>query len=161
MHHGLILQSVLNVGGNVFDACRDFLICVSFLFLLGDGKFTPQWNCVDGQINRKSHHGRYEIEKCVPVNVCGRTGIIGRGLLGRYGPNHAGDPIVTRWKRSADGSIHQHNNTMKYVHTSVHFSRLINKLFVILEMFYKCWPFNGEIVANGPFPVAWLTRVRR
>ena len=27
----------------------------------------------------------------------GRTGIRGRGLLGRYGPNHAADPIVTRF----------------------------------------------------------------
>ena len=26
----------------------------------------------------------------------GRTGIRGRGLLGRFGPNHAADPIVTR-----------------------------------------------------------------
>ena len=26
----------------------------------------------------------------------GRTGISGRGLLGRWGPNHAADPIVTR-----------------------------------------------------------------
>lgn len=26
----------------------------------------------------------------------GRTGLTGRGLLGRYGPNHAADPIVTR-----------------------------------------------------------------
>ncbi|CAF4463446.1 unnamed protein product, partial [Rotaria magnacalcarata] len=23
----------------------------------------------------------------------------GRGLLGRWGPNHAGDPIVTRWSK--------------------------------------------------------------
>lgn len=29
----------------------------------------------------------------------GRTGISGRGLLGRFGPNHAADPVVTRWKR--------------------------------------------------------------
>ena len=27
----------------------------------------------------------------------GRTGMTGRGLLGRWGPNHAGDPIVTRY----------------------------------------------------------------
>ena len=27
----------------------------------------------------------------------GRTGLRGRGLLGRYGPNHAADPIVTRF----------------------------------------------------------------
>ena len=26
----------------------------------------------------------------------GRTGIVGRGLLGKWGPNHAVDPIVTR-----------------------------------------------------------------
>lgn len=32
----------------------------------------------------------------------GRTGIIGRGLLGRFGPNHAADPIVTRMR---DGKL--------------------------------------------------------
>ena len=26
----------------------------------------------------------------------GRTGMVGRGLLGKWGPNHAVDPIVTR-----------------------------------------------------------------
>ena len=30
-------------------------------------------------------------------NPIGRTGMIGRGLLGRWGPNHAADPIVTRY----------------------------------------------------------------
>lgn len=55
----------------------------------------------------------------------GRTGMCERGLLGRFGPNHAADPIVTRyvqsfvmrhyvltalflssrWKRDADGNI--------------------------------------------------------
>jgi hypothetical protein len=30
--------------------------------------------------------------------------VSGRGLLGRWGPNHAGDPVVTRWaKVNADG----------------------------------------------------------
>merc|ERR1719414_808929 len=29
----------------------------------------------------------------------------GRGILGRYGPNHAADPIVSRWKRDAKGNI--------------------------------------------------------
>lgn len=24
----------------------------------------------------------------------------GRGSLGRWGPNHAGDPVVTRWART-------------------------------------------------------------
>ena len=32
-----------------------------------------------------------------PKNPIGRTGMKGRGLLGKYGPNHAADPIVTRF----------------------------------------------------------------
>jgi ADP-ribose pyrophosphatase len=27
----------------------------------------------------------------------------GRGLLGKWGPNHAADPIVTRWKTDSKG----------------------------------------------------------
>ena len=29
----------------------------------------------------------------------------GRGLLGKWGPNHAADPVVTRWKRDENGNI--------------------------------------------------------
>ena len=36
-------------------------------------------------------------------NPIGRTGVIGRGLLGKWGPNHAADPIVSRWKRDGKG----------------------------------------------------------
>jgi ADP-ribose pyrophosphatase len=32
-----------------------------------------------------------------PVNPSGRTGLRGRGLLGKWGPNQAADPIVTRF----------------------------------------------------------------
>lgn len=28
--------------------------------------------------------------------------VSGRGLLGRWGPNHAGDPVVTRWAKQQD-----------------------------------------------------------
>lgn len=31
-----------------------------------------------------------------PLNPVGRTGLAGRGLLGKWGPNYAADPIVTR-----------------------------------------------------------------
>lgn len=34
-----------------------------------------------------------------PINPKGKTGIVGRGLLGRYGPNYAADPIVTRFNK--------------------------------------------------------------
>ena len=30
--------------------------------------------------------------------------MVGRGLLGKWGPNHAADPIVTRWKRDSTGN---------------------------------------------------------
>jgi len=36
-----------------------------------------------------------------PLNPVGRTGMAGRGLLGRWGANHAADPIITRVNRSA------------------------------------------------------------
>ena len=34
----------------------------------------------------------------VPLNPRGRTGLCGRGLLGKWGANHAADPIVTRFQ---------------------------------------------------------------
>jgi hypothetical protein len=40
-----------------------------------------------------------------PSNPKGRTGMIGRGLLGRFGPNHAADPIVSRWVRDSQGAV--------------------------------------------------------
>lgn len=68
-------------------------------FILDDPKFKPNWNALDGTINRTSYTGHYVISNKRPINPVGRTGITGRGLLGKWGPNHAADPIVTRWKR--------------------------------------------------------------
>ncbi|MRR55937.1 MAG: NUDIX domain-containing protein [Deltaproteobacteria bacterium] len=36
-----------------------------------------------------------------PLNPLGRTGISGRGLLGKWGPNYAADPIITRFNKSS------------------------------------------------------------
>ena len=47
-------------------------------------------------ISRVSFIKEYEIKEGLPVNPVGRTGLRGRGLLGRWGPNHAADPVVTR-----------------------------------------------------------------
>jgi ADP-ribose pyrophosphatase len=67
---------------------------------------TAKWNEIDGKINRRSFEGIYKLDEFgVPQNPLGRTGMRGRGLLGRFGPNHAADPIVTRWKRSDDGKV--------------------------------------------------------
>ena len=68
----------------------------------------------DNGVNRSSHHGKYALQPYVfkdgnfelgkfPINPVGKTGISGRGRLGKWGPNHAADPIVTTVK---DGNIY-------------------------------------------------------
>ncbi|VVC33129.1 NUDIX hydrolase domain,NUDIX hydrolase domain-like [Cinara cedri] len=77
-------------------------------------EFNPNWNSIDGNINRISLTGKYEVKNGYPLNPCGRTGLIGRGVLGRWGPNHAADPIVTRWKKCNSENEHIfHEDTNK------------------------------------------------
>lgn len=71
----------------------------------GDPNFKPNWNSLDGNVSRISYMGIYNIRDGYPLNPIGRTGITGRGILGRWGPNHAADPVVTRWKRSDNGVV--------------------------------------------------------
>lgn len=83
---------------------------------ISDDSFKPNWNTLDGNVNRKSYMGDYATnEDGYPLNPVGRTGIIGRGLLGRWGPNHAADPIVTRWKRNGTGALEIDRTTEKPV----------------------------------------------
>ncbi len=64
-----------------------------------------RFNTLDGKVNRVSHTGVYKIsESGLPINPVGRTGIEEQGLLGKFGPNHAADPLVTRWKKDAEGN---------------------------------------------------------
>ena len=48
---------------------------------------------------RESYEGPMQFSAAgnAPINPRGRTGMQGRGLLGKWGPNHAADPIVTRF----------------------------------------------------------------
>ncbi|XP_067859040.1 ADP-ribose pyrophosphatase, mitochondrial-like [Heptranchias perlo] len=72
----------------------------------GQSEHAPQFNLLDGTIDRRSFLGCYKLDKDkLPRNPMGRTGIISRGLLGKWGPNHAADPIVTRWKREDDKKV--------------------------------------------------------
>lgn len=73
--------------------------------IMGQNDHKLKFNDRDGKINRRSYTGPYAIVNGLPQNPCGRTGLIGRGFLGKWGPNHAADPIVTRWKRDEHGSI--------------------------------------------------------
>lgn len=67
-----------------------------------------------GNVNRKSFISDYDVDSHErPVNPIGRTGVVGRGLLGRWGPNHAADPIVTRWKRNGTGAMEIHRTSEK------------------------------------------------
>ena len=50
---------------------------------------TGHMKSFEGPIQHDPETGR-------PLNPLGRTGIHGRGLLGKWGPNHAADAIVTR-----------------------------------------------------------------
>ncbi|XP_028404438.1 transient receptor potential cation channel subfamily M member 2-like isoform X2 [Dendronephthya gigantea] len=59
-------------------------------------------------VNRQSYNGTYKVVDGLPFNPMGRTGLTGRGLLGRFGPNHAADPIVTRWKMTSSGALIEH-----------------------------------------------------
>lgn len=47
-------------------------------------------------VDRKSHSGHYKFGTItkLPYNPLGLTGVSGPGKLGRFGPNHAVDPIV-------------------------------------------------------------------
>lgn len=71
----------------------------------GDLTSAPiKFNKRDGLVNRVSFTGDYDVKNNTPQNPSGRTGLEGRGLLGKWGPNHAADPIVTRWRRE-DGKV--------------------------------------------------------
>lgn len=80
-----------------------------------DPSFKPRFNELDGKVNRVSHIGSYRIEKGLPLNLFGRTGITGRGVLGRYGVNHAADPIVSTWKRDENKKIIVNEKSSKQV----------------------------------------------
>lgn len=99
---------------------------------LGADGFDPRWNSVDGKINRKSHEGDYGISKDnEPLNIRGRTGLKERGVLGKWGPNHAADPIVTRWKRDGDGEVVKNEKSSKPVLQFVSIQRRDTKEWAI------------------------------
>ncbi|XP_076821170.1 transient receptor potential cation channel subfamily M member-like 2 isoform X1 [Clavelina lepadiformis] len=61
-----------------------------------------RFNSYDGRskVDRSSYEGRYMVVDGLPRNPRGRTGLAGRGVLGRYGPNHSAVWAFTRWKRN-------------------------------------------------------------
>lgn len=80
-----------------------------------DAAFRPKFNDIDNNVDRRSHVGQYQVMDGYPLNPYGRTGLRGRGVLGRFGPNHAADPIVSRWKRLANGLPAIHEETQRKI----------------------------------------------
>lgn len=72
---------------------------------LSEKIFNVKWNSVDGLVDRRSYVTTYNVSENYPLNPIGRTGLGGRGVLGRWGPNHAADSAVTRWKRNENGEL--------------------------------------------------------
>lgn len=52
---------------------------------MGERNFSPKFNEEDGHVERRSLNGLYEVENGRPRNPAGRTGLVGRGLLGAVG----------------------------------------------------------------------------
>ncbi|XP_033222428.1 ADP-ribose pyrophosphatase, mitochondrial [Belonocnema kinseyi] len=99
---------------------------------IDDPSFEPKWNSIDGKVNRESYTKNYELNDIgQPQNPIGRTGIVGRGLLGRWGPNHAADPIVTRWKRNSTGALEIDRKTEKPILQFVAIERRDSKNWAI------------------------------
>lgn len=64
-----------------------------------------KFNQIDANnVDRTSFEGVYKFDPVtqMPLNPRGRTGLSGRGLLGKFGPNHAADTVVTRWAVDAE-----------------------------------------------------------
>jgi len=109
-----------------------------------------KFNTMDDNINRISYHGDYEFEelssKKVPRNPMGRTGMNGRGLLGKWGPNHAADPIVTRFKRDSDGNVVKEGG------------KPVLEFVAIQRRDTKEWAIPGGMVDGGEHVSATLKR---
>ncbi|XP_066299867.1 transient receptor potential cation channel subfamily M member-like 2 isoform X2 [Branchiostoma lanceolatum] len=84
-----------------------------------------------GAVERTSFIGTYKVKEKLPLNPKGRTGMVGRGLMGRFGPNHAADPVVTRWKRDRFGNKEVHPDTSRNVLEFVAIQRRDNGLWAI------------------------------
>jgi len=84
-----------------------------------------------------SFEGRVRLDaKGRPLNPYGRTGLSGRGLLGKWGANFAADPIVTR--------INPETEELEFL--------------AILRVDSGEWAFPGGIVDDGELVTATLQR---
>ena len=102
------------------------------------------------QVNRASWEGEYLLDRHNrPLNIRGRTGLAGRGALGKWGPNHAADPVVTRWQSGPGGSRVQHELS----------GRPVLEFVCIQRGDSGVWALPGGMVDPGEAAIAAARRV--
>ena len=74
----------------------------------------------------------------------GRTGVRGRGLLGRWGPNHAADPILTRWSKDEFGNKICNKDSQKPILQFVAIERAHEKEWAIPGVTHPTMISNDE-----------------
>ncbi|CAH8287626.1 unnamed protein product, partial [Schistosoma intercalatum] len=76
---------------------------IVFTFQHSENLRTINFNQYDSKakLRRQSLLGRYRLDSTTgaPLNPMGRTGLLGKGLLPRWGPNHSFVLCITRWTR--------------------------------------------------------------
>ena len=75
---------------------------------LKQADFQPlAYNAIDDEagVDRRSFEGTYKVIKGIPRHPLRRTGLAGRGVLKRWGPNHEVLLAATRWARDAEGNV--------------------------------------------------------
>lgn len=84
-----------------------------------------------------------------PMNPMGRTGMCGRGLLGKWGANHAADPLVTRYAEVEvdDGTGTGHTTTKRVL-----------QMVAIKRKDNGEWAIPGGMVDDGEKVSATLMR---
>ena len=95
--HPVVLKKPVWADPKFEDDKQNYEKIVMGEFLTGK-RFSYEATDLETQVRTHMHHmgsGVYK-DLWLPLNPVGRTGMIGRGLLGKYGPNHAADPIVMR-----------------------------------------------------------------
>uniref|UniRef100_A0A5S6QK72 Uncharacterized protein n=1 Tax=Trichuris muris TaxID=70415 RepID=A0A5S6QK72_TRIMR len=80
--------------------------------------FHPKFNEKDGNVNRRragasKKSGSYLIHDELPLNPAGRTGLTGRGMLPRYGPNHL-VAVVFIWESKGNLSLLKRSSNSSY-----------------------------------------------
>ncbi|KHJ46508.1 hypothetical protein D918_02821, partial [Trichuris suis] len=81
--------------------------------------FHPKFNTIDGKVNRRrvkacGENLTYEVSDGFPLNPAGRTGLTGRGILPRYGPNHMMSVIFV-WETAGKVSVLKKSSRNSYV----------------------------------------------